>query len=131
VKKKSTKKKSTTKENPIDELRAFALTLPEAWEDHPWGESVVKVRKKIFVFLGHDDGTIGFSVKLPDTGLDVLVQPFAEPTGYGLGKSGWVTVRFAPGKHRPLAEMRAWIEESYRAVAPKTLVKQLDAARGD
>jgi len=121
------------KRDVIDELRAFALTLPEAWEDHPWGETVIKVRKKVFVFLGHrpdDPAPIGFSVKLPESGLDVLVQPFAEPTGYGLGKSGWVTVRFERGKHRPLAELRAWIEESYRAVAPKTLVKQLDGERG-
>ena len=31
---------------------AFALGLPEAWEDHPWGETVVKVAKKVFVFFG-------------------------------------------------------------------------------
>lgn len=30
----------------------FALTLPEAYEDHPWGESVAKVHKKVFAFFG-------------------------------------------------------------------------------
>ena len=29
------------------DLLAFALTYPEAYEDHPWGERVVKVRKKV------------------------------------------------------------------------------------
>lgn len=33
-------------------LRAYALSLPEAWLDHPWGEDVVKVGKKVFVFFG-------------------------------------------------------------------------------
>src|SRR5690242_9119860 len=34
------------------DLRAFALGLPEAYEEFPWGECVVKVNKKVFVFLG-------------------------------------------------------------------------------
>ena len=33
-------------------LREYALAFPEAWEDFPWGDRVVKVGKKIFVFLG-------------------------------------------------------------------------------
>jgi hypothetical protein len=33
-------------------LRTYALTFPEAREDFPWGERVVKVREKVFVFLG-------------------------------------------------------------------------------
>ena len=40
----------------LDDLRAFALGLPGAFEDDPWGhEPVVKVGKKIFVFLGSED----------------------------------------------------------------------------
>ena len=35
-----------------DAARAFAAGLPEAWEDHPWGESVYKVGKKVFLFFG-------------------------------------------------------------------------------
>lgn len=37
-------------------MRAFALGLPGAVDEHPWGETVIKVNKKIFVFLGVDDG---------------------------------------------------------------------------
>ncbi len=33
-------------------LMAHGLSLPEAWEDHPWGETALKVRKKVFVFSG-------------------------------------------------------------------------------
>src|SRR5688572_7972693 len=49
-------------------LREFALGLPEAKEDFPWGERVAKVNKKVFVFLGVDPvpgGDVGLSVKLP------------------------------------------------------------------
>ena len=53
--------------------------------------------------------------------------PFAKPTGYGLGKSGWVTATFAAGDEPPVEMFKAWIDESYRAQAPKKLVKSLDA----
>jgi predicted DNA-binding protein (MmcQ/YjbR family) len=113
-----------------DALRAFALGLPGAYEEFPWGESVVKVNKKVFVFLGMapaPDMGLSFSVKLPISGDDVLSLPFTEPTGYGLGKHGWVTARFMPGEQPPVAVACDWIVESYRAVAPKKLVAQLDS----
>lgn len=57
-----------------------------------------------------------------DIALDL---PFAEPTGYGLGKSGGVSARFAKVSEVPLDLLKAWIDESYRAIAPKKLVKML------
>ena len=49
----------------------------------------------------------------------------AEPTGYGLGKAGWVTVPYrAPGVS--IDVLRDWVEESYRIRAPKRLVAKLD-----
>src|SRR6185503_21308751 len=72
-------------------LRAFALGFPEAYEEFPWGERVAKVNGKVFVFLGMDGDTLGLSVKLPQSGMLALGLPFASPTGYGLGKAGWVT----------------------------------------
>jgi len=114
--------------NPKAELVAFALTLPEAWEDHPWGEIVAKVGKKVFVFFGVEGGLgdFGLCVKLPESGPAVLELPNAEPAGYGLGKSGWVVVKYFAGDAVPLDDVRAWIVESYRAVASKTLLKRLD-----
>ena len=109
-------------------LRAFALGYPGAQEEYPWGERVVKVKGKVFVFLGRDEEGLGLSVKLPQSGTMALGLPFASPTGYGLGKSGWVTVQFGPREKPPLDLLRTWIDESYRAVAPKTLLKQLDGS---
>jgi predicted DNA-binding protein (MmcQ/YjbR family) len=107
-------------------LRRFALGMPGAHEDFPWGESVVKVGKKVFVFLGHSGSGLSLSVKLPDSSLLALDLPFATPTGYGLARGGWVTAEFAPEEAPPLELLRQWVEESYRAVAPRRRVAELD-----
>jgi predicted DNA-binding protein (MmcQ/YjbR family) len=111
--------------NLRDKLRTFALSLPEATEDHPWGEDVVKVGGKIFVFLG-SVGSQRMTVKLEESHSHALSVDGSEPTGYGLGKAGWVTVPLrAEGVNLTL--LRDWVEESYRIVAPKRLVAVLDA----
>jgi predicted DNA-binding protein (MmcQ/YjbR family) len=108
-------------------LRERALGYPGAQEEFPWGERVVKVNKKVFVFLGHDDSeTVGLSVKLPSSKEMALLFPFASPTGYGLGKAGWVTAKFGPRDNLPLELLEQWLDESYRAVAPAKLVAALD-----
>ena len=110
-------------------LLEYALSLPGAWEDHPWGETVAKVGKKVFLFSGVDkDGQFGFSAKLPESNDAALAMPGAAPTGYGLGQAGWVSIKVDAKKMGPLELYKAWVEESYRAIAPKTLVKQLDGA---
>ena len=111
-------------------VREFALGLPGAAEEFPWGESVAKVNKKVFVFLGVDDGSypLGVTVKLTDdtAHAHALTAPGAEPAGYGLGKAGWVSVPLEP-KGSPSAELLCdWVEESYRAIAPKRLIADLD-----
>jgi predicted DNA-binding protein (MmcQ/YjbR family) len=107
-----------------DDARVFALSLPETTEDQPWGEDVVKVRGKVFVFLGPSTSR-RMTVKLDESHGHALSIDGAEPTGYGLGKSGWVTVPLtAKGVGKTL--VRDWIEESYRIVAPKRLVERLD-----
>ncbi|MDX6288080.1 MAG: hypothetical protein QOG53_3565 [Frankiales bacterium] len=112
-------------------LMTCALSLPEAYEDHPWGETVIKVNKKIFLFLGVDDGSHppGFGVKLPESRDQALAVPGAQPSGYGLGKAGWVSLQLEE-KLPPINVLHDWVEESYRAVAPKKLVKVLDEGIG-
>jgi predicted DNA-binding protein (MmcQ/YjbR family) len=106
-------------------LRAHALRFPEAKEEFPWGEPVVKVRGKIFLFLGRPEGGLSLSVKLPGSAMLALDLPFATPTAYGLGKSGWVTARFGARQRPPLPLLKQWIDESYRTVAPRRLVAGL------
>jgi predicted DNA-binding protein (MmcQ/YjbR family) len=102
-------------------LREYALAKPESYEDYPWGERVVKVNKKIFVFLGDGEGRENhISMKLLASNEAALSVPGASPVGYGLGRSGWVTVPIGT-KAAPLDVLIEWIDESYTLVAPKRL----------
>jgi predicted DNA-binding protein (MmcQ/YjbR family) len=109
------------------QLRDYALTFPEVHEDHPWGHRAMKVKGKVFVFLGGDANPkeLSVSVKLPQSRDMAADLPFAEPSGYGLGRSGWVTARFGKVAGVPMDLLRAWIAESYGAIAPKKLVRMI------
>ena len=107
------------------ELATHAASFPDVHEDAPWGHRAFKVRGKTFLFMDSGGDGLGLSTKLPHTGALALNLPFAEPTHYGLGKSGWVSAQFAPGDDVPVALLREWIDESYRAIAPKKLVATL------
>jgi len=111
----------------LESLRVRALDYPDAVEEFPWGERVIKVRGKIFVFLNRGDSGIAVTAKLRASHGEAMMMPFVKPTGYNLGRAGWVTARFEPGEPLPLSLLLAWVDESYRLVAPKTLVKKLDA----
>src|SRR5437763_1147492 len=83
-------------------LRKAALAFPQATEDFPWGHRAFKVKKKMFLILSFDKDIFNVTMKLPVTGRQALALPFAEPTGYGLGKSGWVTASFGPKDKVPV-----------------------------
>jgi predicted DNA-binding protein (MmcQ/YjbR family) len=109
-------------------LRDIALGYPGAYEEFPWGHRAIKVKGKTFVFLARDGDSLSLSAKLPASGVAALMLPFASPTEYGLGKSGWVTARFGPSDEIPTELLGSWLDESYRALAPKKLVAQLPPA---
>jgi predicted DNA-binding protein (MmcQ/YjbR family) len=113
-------------QNEVVRLRAYALSFPDAYEDHPWGEIVYKVNKKIFVFMGIEQNPateIYLGVKLIRSNQDALNFPFCKPAGYNLGRSGWVSVQFKNTEPDtpPIDLFEKWIKESYLAVAPKKL----------
>jgi len=109
------------------ELRDFALEYPESHEDFPWGERAIKVKAKAFLFMRADEeaGLVSLSCKLPQSRDLAAELPFAEPTHYGLGKHGWVTAKLTAKEADAVELMKAWIDESFRAVAPKKLVATL------
>ena len=129
--KRKTRKKATRTGSRLrrceDALRKLALGYPETFEDSPWGERAIKVRKRVFLFMSRNRDYLALSVKLPESAADALDYPFAEPTHYGLGRHGWVSCRFEPGGDEPPMELiEEWIDESFRAIAPKKLIAQLD-----
>ncbi|MGE0596441.1 MAG: MmcQ/YjbR family DNA-binding protein [Hyphomonadaceae bacterium] len=104
-------------------LRKAALAYPDTVEDFPWDHHAFKApNKKTFLFLtGSEDGGFNCSMKLPFRQEEALKLKGSEPTGYGMGRSGWVTFSFAARAKPPLAKLIDYLDESWRAVAPKKL----------
>jgi predicted DNA-binding protein (MmcQ/YjbR family) len=112
----------------LKELRAFGLAYPGAHTKSPWpGHMDLAVNDKTFAYLSVEGEPFSISCKLPHSSTTALMLRFTEPTAYGLGKSGWVSARFAAGEEPPVSMLKEWIDESYRAQAPKRLLAQLDA----
>ena len=115
----------------MDRLRAWGLKLPGAHRKSPWPDhDDLAVKDKTFAYMPAEGQPFSLSCKLPYTGYEALQLPFAEPTGYGLGKSGWVTFKPPEDQIPDLEQLKAWVEESYRAQAPLKLVVQLDKSLG-
>ena len=111
-------------------LKKFGLEFPGAHSKSPWPEhDDLAVKDKTFAFMSAPGQPFNVTCKLPVSGADALKHPFAKPTGYGLGKSGWVTFNFDADTKPPVDQLKHWILESYRAVAPKKLVAELEAQR--
>jgi hypothetical protein len=64
-------------------------------------------------------------VKLPNSAADALELPFCRPSGYGPGKAGCLDVRVPKEQDLKPEMLFDWLDESYRAVSPKTLLKRL------
>src|SRR2546430_2704972 len=94
-------------------IREKALAYPETTESFPWGEHAFKVNGKTFVFMRDDDKGVSFSVKLFALRDEALALPGSEPTHYGMGAKGWVTL--APRASWKFAQLERFIDESYRA----------------
>ena len=115
----------------LAELRAFGRAYPGAHGKSPWpGHDDLAVNDKTFAYLSLEGEPFRLSCKLPYTGDVALDLGFAEPAAYGLGRSGWVTFTPDDDELPSIDRLKDWIDESYRAQAPKRLVKELDA-RGD
>ncbi|MDB4935386.1 MAG: DifB protein [Labilithrix sp.] len=126
----STKKRQSPTDAALLELRTFGLQYPGAHTKSPWpGHMDLAVKDKTFAYLSIEGEPFKISCKLPESAADALMLPNTTPTGYGLGKSGWVSASFPDGDV-PVGLLKEWIDESYRAQAPKKLVASLPPLSG-
>ena len=119
------------REKVLERIRAICLALPETSERLSHGAPTFFVRgKRAFLMVltnHHGDGRFAIWCAAPDGVQTMLVE--ADPERYFVppyvGHRGWLGVYLdVPQDWAEIAEI---VTDAYRAVAPKTLVAQLDA----
>lgn len=109
-----------------DKLLAITLKLPGAYEDRPWGSVHCKVDGKIFVGWGRlEDGEMSIGIRVDTAFQPMLVasDPRFTVAKY-VGKYGGVDMRI--GTKPNWGEVEKFIVESYRLIAPKKRLAELD-----
>jgi predicted DNA-binding protein (MmcQ/YjbR family) len=114
-------------------LRELGLSrYPGAHLKSPWpGHLDLAVKNKTFAYLSAPGDPPGLSLKLPVSRKLALALPGSQPTPYGLGKSGWVSLSFDGHAAPPLPQLEEWLDESYCAQAPKKLLQQFSGGAAD
>jgi hypothetical protein len=119
----------------LAEVRKIALTFPEAFEKISWGRPVF-CAPKIFVMYGGSAKTAvkgeyiqyphSILVKVDDSDRRALEQDTRFFYPAYMGPSGWLGLDFTARKV-DWDEVRELVDASFRMVAPKKLIKELDA----
>ena len=110
-------------------LRSRALELPGVAEGDSCVKRSFKARTKGFLYLGEKDETYNVMLKVGES-LDEVRRFCAEqPDMRSVGNTNWVTLHFR-GDQAPPDALLDWIEESFRLLAPKKLVTELEASGG-
>ena len=102
-----------------EELLAYCLAKPGAWQDEPWeGDVVAKVGDKIFAFLGGADGVGVKGGHNRDEANEWLARyPDDASVMAYIGRSGWNTLRI--GGAIPDDEIYQAVDDSYDLVMAK------------
>ena len=112
---------------PMRDLRKIALQYPETDAGASCNKVAYKARGKSFLFVGADGDAWNAMFKLGDSIDELRKLAKKAPDRYNVGKTNWVTLVF-PHKEAPsVADLERWIDESFRLIAPKKLVAELDA----
>jgi len=117
----------------LDAVRRLCLGFPEVTERLSHGSPAffIRSRKTLAMFVDdhHGDGILGLWCPAgPGVQEELVAQ---EPDRFFrppyVGPSGWIGVRL--DRDVDWDEVRAILTDAYRAVAPRALVKELDASR--
>lgn len=116
------------RKNPVDLIRQLALAYPDTVEGVSCNNAAFKVRGKAFVFLGEKPDTYNFRLKLSESLPEAEQLADKQPEVYSPGMHGWTHVVLPQGKSPPVDLLKRWIDESFRLLAPKSLLAELPVA---
>jgi predicted DNA-binding protein (MmcQ/YjbR family) len=100
-------------------IRELALSLPETYEDAPWGFPVFKVAdNRMFAWL-QEDAPVALTVKLSAEEREIAyLHPWVRRASH-VGRYGWITATIEDGD--ALDTALEWLRESYYLKAPAKL----------
>ena len=109
-----------TPSNAAQTIRTLALSLPESYEDEPWGHPVFKVGdNRMFASMWEEQGCLHLTVKLTAEEREIAhLLPFVRKARY-VGRYGWITAEV--GDEEALEAALEWVRESYWLKAPAEL----------
>jgi predicted DNA-binding protein (MmcQ/YjbR family) len=98
-----------------DRIRALALSLPQTYEDRPWGFPVFKVgANKLFAWMAEDGSEL--TVKLTREEREIAeLLPWVRTASH-VGRYGWITATI--DDEDALEAALEWLRESYWLKAP-------------
>jgi hypothetical protein len=113
----------------IDEVRAFAITLPRSSEGLVRGQVKFRIGRIVYLSISRDGSTMGFA--FPKEWRDALVE--SEPEKFSLPSQSdlryhWALVRLAAIDAN---EMRDLVEDAWAFTVPKQVVEEYAASRGN
>jgi predicted DNA-binding protein (MmcQ/YjbR family) len=113
-------------EELADRVRELALSLPETYEDEPWGHPVFKVAdNKMFASMWVGEDCVSLTVKLTAEEREIAhLLPFASYARW-VGRYGWITAEVTDEETLDCA--LEWLRESYWLKAPQHLKSAVEA----
>ncbi len=110
----------------FDIVRELARALPGVEDSTSWGMPALKVRGKLIALRKEDGETL--AVRTDFFEREALIRAASDTFFFTdhYRNYPWVLVRLAAVEQEQLAEM---LEDAWRRVAPKRLVRAFDAAR--
>src|SRR5215218_4504858 len=112
----------------IDEVRAFAITLPRSTEAVVRGRVKFRIGRIVYLSFSRDGSTMGFA--FPKEWRNALVE--SEPEKFSLPSQSdlryhWVHVRLAA---IDADEMRDLVEDAWAFTVPKRVAEEYAASQG-
>lgn len=103
-----------------DRIRELALSLPETYEDEPWGHPVFKVAdNRMFASMWEEGRAVKLTIKLTAEEREIAhLLPYVSRARY-VGRYGWVTAEVTD--EESLEAALEWLRESYWLKAPAEL----------
>jgi len=112
----------------IDEVRAFALTLPRTGEGLVRGRVKFRIGRIVYLSLSRDGSTMGFA--FPKELRAALVE--SEPEKFSLPRKSDMRYHWAHVRLDTIDEdeMRELVEDAWAFCVPKSVAQEYAASRG-